>query len=466
VPLKLLSNPKSLRFHVTTQAGEGTQAHSLWFLAIGDMKPEPCAFAPKVEAASVGGSARLKWSTSAKNPIGFYIYRRSDSDVYERITNIPVSEQEFTDSGVTTGKYYQYRVTAICENGSISEMSDVAGVLVKVDRLAAKIQIDKTVIDFGERFVTKNLCDGFTIKNLGPGAVDFRIYTSDIKLSATSDSLHIDEGQSKRVNVCITDNLKIGPWEQTVSIDTGDLKVIVPVKAAVVASSEGDKSIADLRIRSLVDALELTWSPPVYNLLNLTGYSVEVGEFYLNRQRASKKMTLAPDKTSLKLDGLMFTTQYRITIRPMFEIGPGLPSEVSGNPLPPSIYIIMKVGSAEAIVNGKAAKMPAKVTVDSKSGKAMVPFRFIAESLRCKVSYDQKTKAITMTQGYKTVILTVGSTKASIDGMKIDCNPAPVIQGGSTYVPVRFVADAFMAETTWDSSKKQIGIYFPPSFRP
>jgi N-acetylmuramoyl-L-alanine amidase len=96
----------------------------------------------------------------------------------------------------------------------------------------------------------------------------------------------------------------------------------------------------------------------------------------------------------------------------------------------------------------------------------MVPFRFIAESLGCTVSYDSPTKTITMKRGWKTVKLTVGSTQATVGPITVNISPAPVIKSGSTFVPVRFVADAFNAETTWHATTKQVGIYFPLGYRP
>lgn len=466
VPLKLLSNPKAVRFHVVSQAEKGTESYTLWFLTCNTTDDIKCSDALKLETSSYNGSAKLKWTTSLKNPLGFYVYRRGDGDTFERITNIPVFENEYIDEKTELGKYYQYRIRSICEEGAVSEMSEISGVLVKTDRPTAKIQIDKTLIDLGQRYTTRNLCDGFTVKNLGPGSVDFWITTSDPKLSATTDSLHIEEGQSKRVNVCITANLPVGKWEQSVSIDTGEIKVIVPVRIEVVPSSAGDKSIDNLTVKSLVEALEISWSPPKYNVSNIRNYDVTITESYFEQAKSTKKITVEASAINLKLGSLVFTTVYRISVRPVFENGPGLESVVSGSPLPASVYIIMKVGSVEAIVNGKAAKMPAKAIVDTKTNKVLVPFRFIAESLKCKVEYNSQKKIITMTQGYKTVTLTVGSTKATIDGMKMDCSPAPSIIGGSTYVPVRFVAEAFLAETTWDNAKKQVGIYFPQGYRP
>lgn len=466
VPLKLLSNPKAVRFHVVSQAEKGTESYTLWFLTCNTTDDINCSDALKLEASSFSGSAKIKWTTSLKNPLGFYVYRRGDGDTFERITNIPVFENEYIDEKAELGKYYQYRIRSICEEGAVSEMSEISGVLVKTDRPTAKIQIDKTLIDLGQRYTTRNLCDGFTVKNLGPGSVDFWITTSDPKLSATSDSLHIEEGQSKRVNVCITANLPVGKWEQSVSIDTGEIKVIIPVRVEVVPSSAGDKSIDNLSLKSLVEGLEISWNPPKYNVSNLKNYDVTITESYFEQAKSTKKITVEASATNLKLGSLVFTTVYRISVRPVFENGPGLESVVSGSPLPASVYIIMKVGSVEAIVNGKAAKMPAKAIIDTKTNKVLVPFRFIAESLRCKVEYNSQKKIITMTQGYKTVVLTVGSTKATIDGMKMDCSPAPSIIGGSTYVPVRFVAEAFLAETTWDNAKKQVGIYFPQGYRP
>ncbi|NTU60805.1 MAG: hypothetical protein HGA95_00490 [Caldiserica bacterium] len=466
VPLKLLANPKTIRFHVTASDGSTKVAHTLWYLQYGQDEQSSCNDNPDVTAVVESGSVKLEWKSKISNPSGCYVYKRADSETFDRITNTPVAESSFVDNAVEWGKYYQYKIMAICQDGGKSELSSSAGVYVKSDKPQAKIQIDKTIIDFGTRKQTKNICDGFTVKNLGPGAVDLAVTSDSASLSATAEALHIEEGQSKRVNVCIIENLAPGPWQSSVTVATKELAVVVPVKVEVQTSNLAEKMVDNLKATPGVQSLIITWDKPTYNAEQATGYKVDIEETYTLKTMAKYSKTLDATTTSLKLENLDFETIYNITVTPYYGKTLALSSTIQAQPLAPNISIVMKVGSKEAIVDGKAVTLSGVPFVDSKSGKTMVPFRFIAESLKCSVAYDAKTKKITISRGWKKVVLTVGSPSAMIGEIKVELTPVPVVKNGTTYVPVRFVADAFQSETTWNASTKQIGIYFPFGYRP
>jgi hypothetical protein len=255
--------------------------------------------------------------------------------------------------------------------------------------------------------------------------------------------------------------LKPGPWNSTVTVATKELAVVVPVKVDVMASNVADKVVENLKATPDVMSLLITWDKPTYNVESTTGYKVEIEEQYMFKTMSKSAKMLDSSPTSLKLENIDFETIYVITVTPLYGKVLGVPSTIQGQPLAPKIAILMKIDSKEAIVDGKAITLSSAPFVDKKTGKTLVPFRFIAESLKCNVSYDSKSKKITLKRGWKTVTLTVGSSKATIGDINVEISPTPVVKNGSTYVPVRFIADAFQAETTWNSTTKQIGIYFP-----
>ena len=466
VPLKLLSNPKTIRLHVTATDGSDKVASTLWYLQLGQNQQGTCLDQPVVTGEAVNGSVKLSWTSKTEKPLGFYVYKRGDGDTFDRITTFPVTDVSFTDNDVEWGKYYQYKVMLICPDGGKSDLSDTVGVYVKSDKPVAKIQIDKTILDFGQRLQTKNLCDGFTLKNLGPGAVDFKITTTDSKLNATTDSLHVEEGQSKRVNVCITSNLPVGKWEKSVLIETADINISVPVRVEVVPSSASLKTVENLKIDKKIESLVVSWNAPDYNVEQPKSYEITITEFYIGIQKRTYIVSADAGITNITFDKLNFETLYRFSVVPIYAGGPGFSSVAESMPLPSNIYIIVKIGSKEAIVDGKPATVPVPPYVDLKTGKTMVPFRFIAESLHCTVDYDSKTRTITMKRGWKVVKLVIDSNTATTDGFKMNVTPAPTVTKGSTFVPVRFVADAFGAQTTWNATTKQVSIFSPFGYRP
>ncbi|MDR3091814.1 MAG: copper amine oxidase N-terminal domain-containing protein [Clostridiales bacterium] len=83
----------------------------------------------------------------------------------------------------------------------------------------------------------------------------------------------------------------------------------------------------------------------------------------------------------------------------------------------------------------------------------LVPVRLVGERLGGSVSWDDKTKSITITKGIDNIVeMTIGGNTAVVNGSKIKiASPAQLIDG-VTYVPLRVIADCFGI---------QVGYYAP-----
>jgi hypothetical protein len=89
--------------------------------------PAPRELVPLAEP----GRVRLVWQASAAaDLVGYHVYRRTEAGRFERVTESPASSSEFLDDGVTTGRTYGYRVTAVDELGNESAPSEVVFVAV------------------------------------------------------------------------------------------------------------------------------------------------------------------------------------------------------------------------------------------------------------------------------------------------------------------------------------------------
>lgn len=91
------------------------------------------------------------------------------------------------------------------------------------------------------------------------------------------------------------------------------------------------------------------------------------------------------------------------------------------------------------------------------NGRTMVPLRAIFEKLGADVQWDANTQTITAKRNRLTLTLKVGSTTASkkyVSGQtkEYTLDQAPVILGGRTLVPLRFVSEAFYAGVAWDGA--------------
>ena len=93
-----------------------------------------------------------------------------------------------------------------------------------------------------------------------------------------------------------------------------------------------------------------------------------------------------------------------------------------------------------------------------ESGRTLVPFRAILESMGVTVDWDGATKTITCTKDDKTVTLTIGASEIDIDGVKTALDVPAKIINGRTLVPLRAVSESFDAEVNWVADTKTIEI--------
>ncbi|GEM_PF-4808575 len=133
-----------------------------------------------------------------------------------------------------------------------------------------------------------------------------------------------------------------------------------------------------------------------------------------------------------------------------------------------SIFMVMILSSLTVFAHSSI-----KVSVDNKilsfdsepfieSGTTLVPMRKIFEALDADVTWVSKTQQIVATHGKTYIILKIGSTVAEINGTNVNLVVAPKIVDGSTFVPVRFIAEALNADVVWDSVSQTVIINSGP----
>jgi hypothetical protein len=93
-------------------------------------------------------------------------------------------------------------------------------------------------------------------------------------------------------------------------------------------------------------------------------------------------------------------------------------------------------------------------------GVTMVPVRFLSEQLDANVTFDQKTQEVTiMDEGRGTVIvLTLQKDIAVLNNKTVKLDGAVQNRDGTTYVPLKFIANSLGAEVVWDKETKTIHI--------
>lgn len=80
----------------------------------------------------------------------------------------------------------------------------------------------------------------------------------------------------------------------------------------------------------------------------------------------------------------------------------------------------------------------------------MVPLRAIAEKLGGRMEWVGSENRIDLARNMEKVSLWIGKTEAMKDKQSLSLDVVPESVDGSTFVSLRFVAEALGAKVTWD----------------
>lgn len=115
---------------------------------------------------------------------------------------------------------------------------------------------------------------------------------------------------------------------------------------------------------------------------------------------------------------------------------------------------------------------PVRVELDGKAvaftdaepqiidGRTYVPFRAVFEALGAEVGFDAETRTVSATRNGTTVTIPIGSSTITVKqgaaSYKNIMDAAAFIEGGRTYIPVRFAAEALGCCVGWDADDRTV----------
>ena len=127
--------------------------------------------------------------------------------------------------------------------------------------------------------------------------------------------------------------------------------------------------------------------------------------------------------------------------------------------------IILTIGEKAAQVFGRTVTNDVAPLI--QNDRTMLPARFVAENLGAKVTWDADKRLVTITgknlktDGDMTLLLTIDSDTAYVNGKEIRLDSPSFIDNDRTYTPVRFIAEALGAEVSWEENGKTVTIQIP-----
>ena len=103
--------------------------------------------------------------------------------------------------------------------------------------------------------------------------------------------------------------------------------------------------------------------------------------------------------------------------------------------------VVMSIGANNLVVNSDVKAIPAAPMI--KDARTFVPFRALAEAFGADVEWVEATQSVVAELNGVKVVMNIGEKAYTVDGKVLNADVAPFINGASTMVPVRFVAEAF-----------------------
>ena len=93
-----------------------------------------------------------------------------------------------------------------------------------------------------------------------------------------------------------------------------------------------------------------------------------------------------------------------------------------------------------------------------ENGTTLVPMRAIFEAMGASVDWNNDTKTVTSVKGDTTIILTLNKDKATVNGDEIPLVVPAKLVNGNTMVPLRFVSESLGAEVDWNGESRTVTI--------
>ena len=118
--------------------------------------------------------------------------------------------------------------------------------------------------------------------------------------------------------------------------------------------------------------------------------------------------------------------------------------------------IILTIGEKAALVFGETKYNDVAPVI--KNDRTMLPARFVAENLGAKVEWDEEKRLVTITGKDVTILITIGSDTATVNGRKVKLDSPAFIENNRTYTPIRFISEELGATVEWIESEQKVVI--------
>ncbi|RCX19092.1 copper amine oxidase-like protein [Fontibacillus phaseoli] len=125
-----------------------------------------------------------------------------------------------------------------------------------------------------------------------------------------------------------------------------------------------------------------------------------------------------------------------------------------GEPGLPSTTVVMVAGQKSMTIDGKKQNLDAAPLI--KDGTTYVPIKYVLDAYGGQAAWNKTAKKITVTSGTTVLELTVGKKEFMLNGTAKQAAVSPIISSNRTLVPLRLVSEQLGITVNWEKKTKTI----------
>ncbi len=368
--------------------------------------------------------------------------------------------------GLESGEYEdEIKITSNGGNDTIQ---------VHVTVVAPKVIAQPDSLDFGKYILGGDLPapQAFLLKNEGQEDADIEVMqTPDFITLDCKKEFSLKIGQEQNITLSlVADKLtKVGTYTDKVTFTFKSSKIELEVTVVV---EEAPPTLQVQYNDQNVEKIALEMKLGEKKEVELVSRNIGSGKLdaTVSIRPATPGITLSTSKYSLLANGKK-TISVKIDTATMedgtFSFDLQIKSNGGDREIPFEITVVrekimieLRIGSKKATISGKEVPMDAAPYL--KKGSTLVPLRFIGEAFGAKIDWQPKVGkgTINITLCTNNIMIEIGNSTALVNGAKVTLTVPPEITTGRTFVPLRFISEAFGAEVQWIAETQTIKISY------
>ena len=92
------------------------------------------------------------------------------------------------------------------------------------------------------------------------------------------------------------------------------------------------------------------------------------------------------------------------------------------------------------------------------NNRTMLPVRYIADLFELETTWDKAIKVATFKAGDVEVKVAIGSNIITVNGEPVEMDTVAIIRDGRTFIPLKYLANALKINLAWNDDTKVIEI--------